>query len=139
MNIAKHTRRNVFMDEIFKDWAGGSQLAQRAVPPVNIIEAENFFNVALVAPGFKKEAFNIEVDKGLLTISGNAKAEDTETQACKFTRREFTQASFKRSFTLPETINADDISAAYTDGILTITLPKKEEALPKAKRLIDIS
>ncbi len=145
MNLVKRNNGNVnglfpsLMDEIFKDWAGGSQMVNKMVPPVNIKETEKAFSVALMAPGFKKEDFNIEVDNDLLTISSEIKNEKTEQEEGKYTRREFSYSSFKRSFTLPETVNTDDINASYEDGILTIALPKKEEALPKAKRLIDIS
>ncbi len=137
MNVVKRNPRHFFMDEFFKDWSGGSQVAHR-VPPVNIKETDTAFNVALVAPGLKKEDFNIEVDNSVLTISYNA-VENNDQEQGKFTRREFISASFKRAFTLPETVNEDDINAVYADGILTLTLPKKEEAQPKAKRLIAIS
>lgn len=127
------------MDELFKDWAGGSQLATRMVPPVNIKETDDAFTVELMAPGMRKEDFNIEVDHDLLTISAEMKSEKNEQEEGKFTRREFSYSSFRRSFTLPETVKEDDINASYQDGILRIALPKKEEALPKPKRLIDIS
>jgi HSP20 family protein len=142
MNLVKRHHGNGFptvMDEFFKDWRGGSQLQNRNIPPVNVKETDKAFSVELVAPGLKKEAFSIEVNNGLLTISSEVKAETTEQAEGKFTRREFTQTSFKRSFTLPETINEEGINAAYTDGILVLTLPKKDEALPKAKRAIEIS
>ena len=84
-----------------------------------------------------KEDFNIEVDNDLLTISSEFQSENT-TEEGKFTRREFSHSSFRRSFTLPETVKDDDIKASYENGILKISLPKREEALPKPKRLIDI-
>ncbi len=139
MNVVKRNPRNFFMDEFFKDWNGGSQLAHRAVAPVNIKETDGAYSIALVAPGLKKEDFSIEVDNSVLGIGYEAKAEKNEQEEGKFTRREFVSASFKRSFTLPETINEEEINAVYADGILTLTLPKKEEAQPKAKRLITIS
>ncbi|AXG72744.1 Hsp20/alpha crystallin family protein [Flavobacterium arcticum] len=144
MNAVKRNNSNVnglfpsIMDEIFKDWAGGTQMVNKIVPPVNIKETDKAFSVALMAPGFKKEDFTIEVDNELLTISSELKSENTEQEEGKFTRREFSYSSFKRAFTLPESVNTENVNAAYTDGILTIILPKKEEALPKAKRLIDI-
>lgn len=141
MNLIKRNHSNTFpnvMDEFFKDWMGGSQLVNRAVPPVNIKEADGYFAVELIAPGLKKEDFNIEVENGLLTISSETKAEKMQEEG-KYTRREYTHISFKRAFTLPETVNEDGIDANYADGILTLTLPKKEEAQPKAKRLIQIS
>ncbi|MXN91801.1 Hsp20 family protein [Flavobacterium sp. Sd200] len=140
MNLVKRNYSNGYlvMDQFFKDILGGTQYAHKTVPPVNVKESEGFFNVALVAPGLKKEDFNIEVDNGLLTISYKAEAEKTEEQEGKYTRKEFTQTSFKRAFTLPENISEESINAAYTDGILNITLPKKEEAEKPAKRVIEI-
>ncbi|AWH86975.1 molecular chaperone Hsp20 [Flavobacterium album] len=143
MNLVKrNTANRVFptvMDELFKDLMGGTQYMHKVVPPVNIRETEQSFSVELMAPGLKKEDFNIELDNELLTISSEVKTENTTEENGKFTRREFSFSSFKRSFTLPETVKEDEINAAYEDGILKITLPKKEEALPKAKRLIEIS
>jgi HSP20 family protein len=142
MNIVKRNSANGFpivMDQLFKDILGGTQYVQKAVPQVNIKESEQSFELELVAPGQKKEDFNIEIENDLLTISTEAKTEKIEQEEGKFTRREFRISSFKRAFTLPETVKADEINAAYKDGILTLTLPKKEEALPKAKRMIEIS
>lgn len=144
MNVVKRNNEtNGFfpsvMDELFKDWAGGSQVTNKMVPPVNIKETENAFTVELMAPGIKKENFNLEIDNDLLTISAEIKTENSEKEEGKFTRREFSYSSFKRAFTLPETVNTNEINASYQDGILSIGLPKKEEALPKPKRLIDIS
>ncbi|MGQ2982473.1 Hsp20/alpha crystallin family protein [Flavobacterium sp.] len=142
MNLVKRNTANrafpTVMDELFKDLLGGTQYTHKAVPPVNIRETEQSFTVELMAAGMKKEDFNIEVDNDLLTISAEVKAENTDENG-KFTRREFSFTSFKRSFTLPETVKEDDINAAYQDGILKLVLPKKEEALPKAKRSIEIS
>ncbi len=142
MNTVKRNPENrafpTVMDELFKDLLGGTQYVKTA-PPVNIRETEQSFSVELMAPGMKKEDFNIELDNELLTISAEVKTENTTEENGKFTRREFSFSSFKRSFTLPETVKEDEINASYEDGILKITLPKKEEALPKAKRLIEIS
>lgn len=143
MNLVKRNNTaNAFfpsvMDELFKDWAGGTQF-NRTIAPVNIKETENGYTVELMAPGMAKEDFNLEVENDLLTISASVKTENTEQEEGKFTRKEFGLTSFKRAFTLPETVNADSINAAYENGILSIALPKKEEALPKPKRMIDIS
>lgn len=127
------------MNEIFKpDWFGGMENLTSSVPAVNIKEGEEDFQLELAVPGHKKEDFNIEVDKDVLTVSLEIKSEETDKME-NYTRREFTLKSFKRAFTLPESIDADKINAAYIDGILKFTLPKKEEALPKPKRLIELS
>lgn len=130
------------LDEFFKpDWMGGLEHKTAAiVPAVNIKEHENSFELELSVPGFKKEDINIEVDDNVLTISSTLEtSSENEDKNGNYTRREFRKASFKRSFTLPETVNEDAINANYEDGILKLTLPKKEEALPKPKRLIEIS
>ena len=126
------------MNEMFKpDWFGGMENYNNTLPAVNIRENEKDFELEIAVPGQKKEDFNIEVDKNVLTISMENKNEE-EVKDDNFTRREFSYSSFKRAFTLPETVNEDKINASYTDGILRFTLPKKEEALPKPKRLIEI-
>jgi len=128
------------MEELFRpDWAGGTQnFNQRTIPAVNIKETDNAYEVELSAPGKKKDDFNIDVENELLTISAEFKSENNSEENGKYTRREFSYSSFRRSFTLPETVKDDDIKASYEDGILKITLPKKEEALPKPKRYIEI-
>lgn len=143
MNLVKRTPGRVYpnaMDNLFKDLLGGTQYAApKALPPVNIVETEEAYIVELVAPGLEKENFNIEIDNDLLTIASKITTENDEQAESKFTRREFVFSSFKRSFTLPETVKEDEINASYTNGILKLMLPKKEEALPKAKRLVAIS
>lgn len=102
------------------------------VPPVNIIEKEDEFIVEVAVPGVDKEAINVEVNDNLLTISRAKVEAQTENEGSKseikFTRKEFNFNSFKRTFTLPETVDANLISASNTNGILSIALPKKEEA-----------
>ena len=142
MNLVKRNNSNFFpsiMEEFFRpDWMGGIQNAtQSLVPPVNIRETDTSFEVELSAPARRKEDFNIEVDNDLLTISSEYKNENTQEDG-KYTRKEFTHSSFRRSFALPETVKDDDIKASYENGVLKISLPKKEEAMPKPKRAIEI-
>lgn len=143
MELVKRNNSNglfpSLMEELFRpDWAGGQNLnTTRSVPPVNIRETDNAYEVELSAPGKKKEDFNINVENDLLTISSQFSETKTEEEG-KYTRREFSFSAFQRSFTLPETVKDDDIKASYEDGILKIYLPKKEEALPKPKRNIEI-
>lgn len=142
MNLVKRNPANnnfpSVMDELFKDMLGGTQYNHKMVPPVNIRETEESYIVELMAPGMKKEDFNIELDNELLTISAELKSENSTEEKGKFTRREFSYSSFRRTFTLPETVKEDGINASYENGILGIALPKKEEALPKPKRVIEI-
>ena len=141
MNVVKRNYSNgypVVMDQFFKDILGGTQYTLKAVPPVNIKETEQSFTISLVAPGLKKDAFAIEVVKKLLTISHTVAVEEVKESEGKYTRKEFTQNSFKRSFTLPENVNETDINAVYQDGVLNITLPKKEVAQQETKRVIEV-
>ncbi len=75
--------------------------------------------------------------RGVLTISSETETKSTEKEG-SFTRKEFGYSSFKRSFNIPETVSVDKISANYKEGILTVSLPKKAEALPQPKKLISI-
>lgn len=112
--------------------------SQNQFPAVNIKENEDNFEILLAAPGLTKEDFSIEIDENILKISSDIKQTE-EVKEEKFSRREFNFSSFKRAFTLPETVNEDKIEASYVNGILKLSLPKKEEALPKEKRSIQIS
>lgn len=126
------------MNEIFKpDWFGGLENMNSNVPSVNIKDNEKDFELELAVPGRKKEDFNIEIDKNVLTISSEVNSEK-ETSEENYTRREFGFTSFKRAFTLPETIDEEKIKADYVDGILSFTLPKRKESLPKPKRMIEL-
>jgi HSP20 family protein len=91
----------------------------------------------LVAPGLKKENFQINLDENVLSISFKETIEKVEPKG-KFIRKEFKSGSFKRSFTLDQVIDNEKISASYLDGILVLMLPKKEEAKQKVERLIEI-
>lgn len=107
-------------------------------PKVNIREDENNYFVEVAAPGMKKEDFNLSLDNNILTISSEVKDEQ-ENRDGNYTRREFSYSSFSRSFTLPDTAEADKIEAKYKDGVLHIVMPKKEEAKRKPAKNIKIS
>ncbi|MGA9238836.1 Hsp20/alpha crystallin family protein [Robiginitalea sp.] len=124
-------------DVFTPDWFGGVDSNRSNLPAVNILEGEKDFTLELAVPGQKKEDFNVELDNDVLTISMETQSE-VEDKEAEYTRREFHYSSFKRAFTLPESVNQEAVKADYKDGILRFTLPKKEEALPKAKRLIEI-
>lgn len=107
------------------------------IPATNIVEADDHFDIQLAVPGKKKSDFTIEFEESILTISSETETKYTEKEGT-FTRKEFGCNSFKRSFSIPETVSADKISASYKDGILMVSLPKKTEALPQPKKLISI-
>src|SRR5437868_1605100 len=102
----------------------------KSVPAVNIRERAEDFRIELAVPGMNKADFKVEVDKGILNISAEKKQE-TNDENERFTRKEFSYNAFKRSFSLPEHVNADSIAAEYRDGVLMLTIPKKEEAKAK--------
>lgn len=102
------------------------------LPAANVKENDKEFKVELSAPGFKKDQLKIEMKDDILTISGEYKEEKTEENE-RFTRKEFSQSSFVRSFQLPTSADSDNIKAEYKDGILNILIPKKEEVINKNK------
>ncbi|WP_347924708.1 Hsp20/alpha crystallin family protein [Pontimicrobium sp. SW4] len=108
-----------------------------SLPKVNIEETADAFIVDMAVPGLKKSDFHLNLDNQLLSISTELK-EEKEHEEKNYTRREFGYSSFKRTFTLPESVNEDKIDARYKDGILSIHLPKKEEAKQKPARTIKI-
>ncbi len=105
------------------------------MPAVNIIERENDFKIDLAVPGLDKKDFNIEVENDMLVVSGERKEEKVEEKD-KVTKREFHYGSFKRSFTLPEIADVEKINASYNNGVLSVSIAKKEEAKQNAKRQI---
>jgi len=108
-------------------------------PSVNITEEADQFTIAVAAPGLSKTDFNVEVDKDQLIISAELKDEKTEEEGDEtFTKREFNYSSFKRSFNLSNKVDPKGIDATYNHGILTISLPKKEEAKEKGPTVINI-
>jgi len=109
-----------------------------SLPQVNIKETPDAFVVDMAVPGLKKSDFHIDIDNQLLSISTEIK-EETESQDDQYTRREFGYSSFKRTFTLPESVNDEKINATYKEGILSVHLPKKDEAKQKPARSITIS
>jgi HSP20 family protein len=110
-----------------------------SIPAVNIQENLTNFVIELAAPGLKKENFAIEVEENVLKVSSKvaSKSESEDTEK-KFTRKEFSFRNFSRTFTLPETVDVENIAASYEDGILLVTIPKKEEQ-KALKKMVEIS
>lgn len=123
------------------DWSGSEGNYGSSLPAVNVMEEDDKFQIEVAAPGMTKDDFNVEIDNNVLTISSEKEQKDEEKgENGKINKREFRYAAFKRSFTLPEgAINEDKINAQYKDGILHLTLPKKDEAKRKPVRTINIS
>ena len=124
---------NTFVDDLFtelpvlfkNEFNNGER---RGLIPVNVKETEKSYQLEVVAPGFEKTDFKLNLDQDLLTISAekNTSAALSTDQGEKQIRREYSYRSFKRSFTLDEKIDATGIEASYVNGVLTLNLPKKE-------------
>jgi HSP20 family protein len=129
-----------FDDTVLRDIFGWDSWSNQGstLPKVNILETNEAFRVEMAAPGMKKEDFHVELDNDTLTIQSEISTENTDENA-SFTRREFSYQSFKRSFYLPNTVEAEKIKAKYNDGILSLEIPKKEEAKRKPVKSISIT
>jgi HSP20 family protein len=129
-----------FLENDLFDWSNKNySTTNTTVPSVNIKESTDGFEVDLAAPGFEKKDFNIELNHDLMTISSEKKIENETREGEDYVRREFSYQSFNRSFTLPNSADAEKIKAKYENGILRVNIPKKEEAKPRPARQIAIA
>jgi HSP20 family protein len=130
-----------FFSKDLMDWGMSNfSSTDTTLPAVNVKESEDAFEIEVAAPGMKKEDFNVNFENNVLTISSERKEESRREEKGQYTRREFSYQSFQRSFTIPENlVEGEQISAKYSDGLLCIHLPKKEEVKPKPAREITIS
>ena len=112
------------MNDIFAD--DFKVKSNKATPSVNILENAEMFKLAIAAPGLSKEDFKINVEDNTLTVSAEVSKENSNEGGDKVLRHEFVVSTFKRSFTLPENVNATGIKAVYENGILNVHLPKVE-------------
>lgn len=126
-----------FLNDNFMTWPN-TMTAGNSLPRVNITETDEDFRVEMAAPGMKREDFQVELDNDNLVISSEM-SDTKEEENSSYTRREFSYGSFRRSFHLPHTVEADKIKAKYEDGLLRLIIPKKEEARRKPARKIKIS
>lgn len=137
MTITKFNSIDNMIRDFFSEFPAAAGTARKQdplhFPPVNITETEKAFLLEMSVPGFEKNDFQIGMDGRLLNISAESKSQEEETSGKKI-RREFSTRAFRRSFTLDEMIDTENIGAAYDKGILTVELPKmtKEEIKPKS-------
>lgn len=145
MNLAKRNENyfpsffDRFLNNELMDWnISNFSSTNTSLPAVNVKENENEFLIEVAAPGMDKEDFNIKFHNNVLTVSSEKKDEKEEKNE-KFTRKEFSYQSFQRSFTVSENaVDSEKITAGYSNGILRITLPKREEVKPKPMKEIKI-
>jgi len=124
---------NDVFDSLFNDSVPNDRFITKT-PAVNIAETENEFQIELAVPGLKKEDFKINIEKNVLSISAEKKTENAE-ETKKYSKREYSYVSFVRNFTLPQAADQANISAAYVDGILTVSVAKKEEAKVQTREI----
>ena len=145
MTQVKFSRRpfegsfNSFVDNLFTELPALlkndiQQPQWKGVVPVNILENEKDYSLEVVAPGFEKTDFKVNLEQNVLTVSAEKKEEGKEENK-KQIRKEYNYKSFKRSFTIDEKIDAAGIEAQYVNGILTLNLPKKEIVKESAKEI----
>ncbi|MDD2550382.1 MAG: Hsp20/alpha crystallin family protein [Bacteroidales bacterium] len=128
-----------FLENDLFDWSNRNySTTNTTLPAVNIKEDNDGFEVEMSVPGLDRKDFSIELNNSVLTISSEKKVENETKEGQRFARREFSYQSFSRSFTLPDTVEDDKIKAKYENGILSVSIPKKEEAKPKPAKQIEI-
>ena len=121
---------NTLVDDLLSELPGlfkneFNNVDRKGFIPVNVKETEKSYQLEVVAPGFEKTDFKINLDQNLLTVSADKK-EEVKEENQKQIRKEYSYRSFKRSFTIDEKIDATNIEASYINGVLTLNLPKKE-------------
>lgn len=137
--INSNVADNFFGTSIFDDlFENNFNYLNVSVPAVNIAEGNENFRLEIAAPGLEKDDYKIALNNDLLTVSSERKNEK-ETKNEKFVKKEFSYSNFSRSFVLPDSVNSDLINASYKNGILSIVIPKKTEAVAKEPRQISIN
>ncbi len=125
--------------ELFNWGNGNFSATSTTVPSVNIRETNDSFEVEMAVPGMDKKDFSIQLEGNTLTISSAKQSSQETKEGENYTRREFSYQSFQRSFDLPrDVVEAENIAARYENGLLQLTIPKKEEVKKKGPRMIEI-
>lgn len=118
------------VSRIFESLLGDGQTRQRRwMPAMDLLERDDHFVVRADLPGMNEEDVNLEVEDGILTISGERSNEET-TESEGYYRTERAYGTFQRSFSLPEGINPDQVSAEFDRGVLELRIPKPAERQP---------
>ena len=133
---------SIWNDLLEKEWPlmPGLATMQGTNTPVNVKENKNKFSLEILTPGFNKEDFKIDLDNNMLSVSVEKMDEVLDSKLDeKYTRKEFSFHSFSRVFTMPESADTEKMNAAYSNGVLSIDIPKREEAKAKPIKNIKIS
>jgi HSP20 family protein len=134
----------VFNDVFARDfWNWGldnNSVTNTTIPAINVKETNDDFEVEVAAPGMDKKDFKVELDGNMLTISSEKKNEWQDNDNERYSRKEFSYQSFQRTFQLPkDVVDAEKIQAKYENGLLHLTIPKKEHAKQRPPRTIEIA
>lgn len=128
-------RLNRLMDDVFASWpvanGEGDSLVGTWLPPVDVVEDKDTVRVSAELPGIRPEDVKINLENNVLTIRGEKQQQHRE-EGQRVQRYERVYGAFERSFTVPNTVDADRIEATYEHGVLMVTLPKIEKAKPRA-------
>jgi len=126
------------LDELFDDRWFNFDAFNQTFPAVNTIEKDNQYLLEIAVPGMDKKDFEIEIQNDLISISSISNQEKEVKDNLNYNRQEFNYNSFHRTFSLPKEVDQSKIKAIYSNGILTITLPKLKEVISKSKKLIEV-
>ena len=145
MSLIKFNNRTMnpgiynFLNDVFSDEFNtqNKPFIRESTPAINVKEADKFFEIEMAVPGMDKDAINVEVEKDVLTISAQKKEEKKEADD-KYSRREFNYTSFKRSFTIPEDADGQNIEAKQENGVLYVKILKLEEKM-NLKKMIKVA
>ena len=126
------------LDELLDDRWLNLDTFNNTFPAVNTIEKENQYLLEIAVPGMHKEDFEIEIENDLISVSSTTKEEKEVKNRFNYNRQEFNFNSFHRTFSLPKEVDQGKVKAIYSNGILTITLPKLKEIISKSRKLVDV-
>jgi HSP20 family protein len=124
------TNMGGLLERFFNDSLYDNTQVQNFVPEVDILESEKTYEIHFAVPGFEKDNFSLNVDDKMLTVSGERKFKEEESEK-KYKSVRTSYGSFERTFTLPKNVNANKIEANYTNGILEVIIPKDETKIIK--------
>lgn len=140
----RYNANRVLVDELFNNFFKNDYHESYAnncstKPATNVFETEAEFKIEVLLPGYKKEDVELNYQNNLLTIKVENEVKEDKTEEFKYAHREFGAFNFEKQYQIPKMVNDEKISAKFENGVLSIILPKKEEALEKAPVDIKIS
>jgi HSP20 family protein len=129
-SFGPHREINDLVNRFWGDWPTSQESEQPWSPNVDVAENDDHFAFHAELPGMNREEIKVTMHEGVLTLEGERK-QDSDSQENGFYRKESAFGKFSRSFRLSAEVDADKVSASYKNGILSLTVPKKEAATPK--------